>query len=129
MSALAALAAELRAEGGLMAASVADPGDGAVSAAGREAEYALLVEAIREGYLQHYGQGRVVRSGDADLALLAGDRLYALGMAHLAELGDLETVIELADLISLSAQSHAEGEPTRAAAAWERAASVRRGAG
>ena len=130
MSALAALAAELRAEGGLMAASVADPGDGAVPrAAGREAEYALLVEAIREGYLQHYGQGRVVRSGDADLALLAGDRLYALGMAHLAELGDLETVIELADLISLSAQSHAEGEPTRAAAAWERAASVRRGAG
>ena len=129
MSALASLAAELRAEGGLMAASLADPGDGAVRvAAGREAEYALLVEAIREGYLQHYGQGRVVRSADPDLALLAGDRLYALGMAHLAELGNLETVIELADLISLSAQSHAEGEPARAAAAWERASLVRRGA-
>jgi hypothetical protein len=128
MSALSALAAAVRAEGGLMAAAVSDPGAAAPPAAGREAEYALLVEAIREGYLQHYGQGRVVRSGDPDLALLAGDRLYALGMAHLAALGDLETVIELADLISLSAQAHAEGEPARAAAAWEVAAGARRGA-
>jgi hypothetical protein len=129
VSALSALAAEVQAEGGLMAAAVSDPGDASGGpAAGREAEYALLVEAIREGYLQHYGQGRVVRSGDPDLALLAGDRLYALGMAHLAALGDLETVIELADLISLSAQAHAEGDPARAAAAWEVAAGARRGA-
>ena len=70
---------------------------------------ALLVEAIREGYLLHYAAGRVVRPEDPDLSLLAGDRLYALGLARLAELGDLEAVGELADVISLAAQAHAEG--------------------
>jgi len=122
VTALAGLAAQLRAEGGLVAACVAVPGDASEPApADREAEYALLVEAIREGYLQHYGEGRVVRSQDADLALLAGDRLYALGLARLAELGDLEAVGVLADLISQCAQAHAERAPQRAAAAWEAA--------
>ena len=88
-------------------------------AARHEDDYALLVEAIREGYLQHYGAGRVVRPDDPDLALLAGDRLYALGLARLAELGDLEAVAELADVISLGAQAHAEGDPERADAVWE----------
>ena len=43
---------------------------------------------------------------EPDLALLAGDYLYALGLERLAELGDLESVRELSDLISLSAQIH-----------------------
>jgi hypothetical protein len=81
-------------------------------------DYALLVEAIREGYLQHYAEGRVVRPGDPDLELLAGDRLYALGLERLAALGDLDAVAELADLISLTAQAHAEGDPGRADAVW-----------
>jgi hypothetical protein len=123
---LAALAAALREDGGLMAAALADadglPAElGATAAAGpraagREDDYALLVEAIVEGYLQHYGTGRVVRPEDPDLALLAGDRLYALGLARLAELGDLAAVAELADVISLAAQAHAEGDPERARA-------------
>jgi hypothetical protein len=71
-------------------------------------EYALLVEAVREGYLLHYGEPRVVRAADEDLRLLAGDYLYALGLERLAGLGDLEAVRELADLISISAQLHAE---------------------
>jgi hypothetical protein len=112
VSALAELAEQLRAEGGLLAACVEDTG---------EAGDSLVVEAIREGYLLHYGEGRVVRPGDADLALLAGDRLYALGLARLAELGDLEAVTRLADLISLCAQAHAEEAPERAEAAWEAA--------
>ena len=125
------LAAVLRSDGGLLAAVVEDPGDGATphgdaAAATHEAgrEYALLVEAIREGYLQHYGEGRVVRTGDSDLALLAGDRLYALGLARLAELGDLDAVGELADVISLCAQAHAAGDPERAAAVWEAGAAA-----
>ena len=93
-------------------------------AAGREADYALLVEAIVEGYLQHYGTGRVVRPDDPDLALLAGDRLYALGLARLAELGDLAAVAELADVISLAAQAHAEGDPERARAIWQAGAAA-----
>ena len=94
-------------DGTLGAAAAAGP-----RAAGREEDYALLVEAIVEGYLQHYGTGRVVRPDDPDLALLAGDRLYALGLARLAELGDLDAVAELADVISLAAQAHAEGDAT-----------------
>jgi hypothetical protein len=122
------LAAALRTDGGLMAEAVADAGsaDGTLGAAaaagpraaGREEDYALLVEAIVEGYLQHYGTGRVVRPDDPDLALLAGDRLYALGLARLADLGDLAAVAELADVISLTAQAQAEGDPERAAAVW-----------
>jgi hypothetical protein len=79
---------------------------------------ALVVEAIREGYLQHYGEGRIVKPADPDLALLAGDRLYALGLERLAALGDLDAVTRLADLISASAQAHAEGDPARADALW-----------
>jgi hypothetical protein len=121
------LAEDVRARGGLLANAVspasADGRHGAVAAAGpraagREDDYALLVEAIHEGYLLHYGTGRIVRPDDPDLALLAGDRLYALGLARLAELGDLAAVGELADVISLAAQAHAEGDPDRAAAAW-----------
>jgi hypothetical protein len=122
---LAALAAELRAAGGLLAATVVaedGPAEHGAVAAARGPEYALVVETIREGYLQHYGEGRVVRSEDPDLALLAGDRLYAGGLAQLAALGDVEAVAVLADVISCSAQAHAEGDPARAEAAWRKGA-------
>jgi hypothetical protein len=76
-------------------------------------EYTLLVEAIREGYLLHYETPRLIDRADPDLRLLAGDYLYALGLERLAARGDLEAVRELADLISLSAQIHAEdGRPS-----------------
>ena len=125
MSALERLADDVRAGGGLLAGAVAPGGSDARVAvagertAGHEAEYELLVEAIHEGYLLHYSAGRVIRPDDPDLALLAGDRLYALGLARLAELGDLEAVAELADVISLTAQAHAEDDPERAGAVWE----------
>jgi hypothetical protein len=134
VTALARLAEALRAEGGLLASTVV--ADGAAPqphgelVAGRGEAYPLLVEAIREGYLQHYASGRVVRPQDPDLALLAGDRLYALGLERLAELGDLEAVAALADVIALSAQAHAEGDPARAEAVWdEGAANVARPSG
>ena len=62
--------------------------------------------------------GRVVSTPDRDLGLLAGDRLYALGLARLAERGDIRAVEILADLISGCAQAHAEGDPARAERAW-----------
>ena len=55
---------------------------------------------------------------DADLRLLAGDALYALGLSRLAEKGDLDAVAELSDLISLTAQAQAEGCEQDAEAAW-----------
>ena len=56
--------------------------------------------------------------------LLAGDHLYALGLARLAALGDLPAVSELADVISLGAQAHAEGRTDLAEAAWEAGAAA-----
>jgi hypothetical protein len=112
VSALQRLADLLREDGGLIAATVHD------AQGGPDDEYGLLLEAIREGYELHYAGGRVVRTDDPDLALLAGDRLYAVGLARLAALGDLDAVSELADVISLAAQAHAEGDPARAEAVW-----------
>jgi hypothetical protein len=117
-AALTELAAALRAEGTLLTEHVAEtdatPALGLLAAAGpraqgAEADYAFVIEAIREGYLLHYSEPRVVSTDDHDLALLAGDHLYALGLERLAALGDLEAVRELADLISLTAQVHADG--------------------
>ena len=121
----------LRAEGGTLAEQVATPTGAAVQemgpaqiaasgprAAENAAEYELLLEMIYEGSLLHYGMGRVIRTDDPDLALLLGDQLYALGLARLAALGDLEAIDVLADVISSLAQAHAEGAPERAAAIW-----------
>ena len=88
-------------------------------ARGRERDYALLLEMILEGSLLHYGAPRLVRCADPDLALLLGDQLYALGLSRLAELGDLDAVAELADLISLVAQAQAAGDEDLSDAVWE----------
>jgi hypothetical protein len=86
-------------------------------------EYELLVEAIYEGYLLHYGTPRVLGSSEQNLALLAGDRLYALGLARLVALGDTHAVCELADTITLCALAHGAGNAALARAVW--AAGVR----
>ena len=101
-----------------------DPGPAQLAAAGprthgQEHEYELLLEMILEGYRLHYGQPVAVQSDDADLKLLLGDQLYALGLSRLAELGDLDAVTELADVISLAAQAHSASNPGLAGAVWE----------
>jgi hypothetical protein len=130
---LEALRGLLRDGGGLMAALVDEdssrsapaPGGPALAASagpraeGRRAEYELLVEAIYEGYLLHYGNPRVVRVPDEDLRLLAGDRLYAVGLARLVALGDTPAVAELADTITLSALAQGAGAPELADAIWD----------
>ena len=84
-------------------------------------ELALVLESILEGYLLHYGRSRLVDTADEDLRLLAGDHLYAVGLSHLARLGDLDAVRALADLITLCARAHADaganGGPAGAPAA------------
>ena len=79
----------------------------------------FVLEAVYEGYLMHYGEPRAFTGMDEDLQLLAGDALYALGLARLAQSGDLEAVAVLSDLISASAQAQAEGRPADAEALWE----------
>jgi hypothetical protein len=131
---VASLRAALRDEGGTVASLLADEvdlgpaaeapgpaqrGSSGPRAVGNEREYELLLEMILEGSRLHYGPQRVVRTGDADLALLLGDQLYALGLSRLAELGDLEATAELADLISLVAQAHTSADRGLAEAVWE----------
>jgi hypothetical protein len=106
-----------------------EPGFGLIAAAGPRAarapgEYALVVESVREGYLLHYGEPRLLAGHDLDLALLAGDYLYALGIERLAALGDTEAVRELADLISRCAQLHAEGRGDEAPEIWRASAAA-----
>jgi hypothetical protein len=134
--ALARLAGLLRTDDSVITPHICEPADprggglGLLAAAGPRTaadpgEYALVVEAVREGYLLHYGaaDARVVRGAEPDLALLAGDYLYALGLERLASIGDLAAVRELSDLISLAAQIHDGRRPPReagedAAALW-----------
>jgi hypothetical protein len=123
------LAEAVREEGGLLAGALAaDRGGaaalGALAAAGPRSaphpeEVAFVVEAAHEAYLLHYGVPRLFDSGDRDLDLLAGDRLYALGLERLAAIGDLEAIGELADIIALCAQAHAQDDPDLAGAVWE----------
>jgi hypothetical protein len=99
----------------LRAAPTGPSGPGRLAASGPRAvadpaEYELLVEAIYEGYLLHYATSRLLDTDDRNLALLAGDRLYALGLERLVALGDLEAVRELSDVILLCALMNARGE-------------------
>jgi hypothetical protein len=84
----------------------------------------FVLEAVYEGYLLHYGTPRLFDRMDGDLRLLAGDALYALGLARLAERGDLPAVAELSDLIARSAQAHAEGRGEHVEGLWDASASM-----
>lgn len=117
MSALGELAAQLRDEGTPISAHVRDPGEDEAFST-QTGERAAVIEAVREGYLLHYGEPRLLAGHDPDLALLAGDYLYALGIERLATMGDTAAVLVLADLISASAQLHAEGREDQVPAAW-----------
>jgi len=70
-----------------------------------------MIESILEGYLVHHGHPRLLAPPDENFRLLAGDYLYALGLARLAVLEDLPAVRQLADVIALSAEAHAGPVP------------------
>ena len=135
--ALRVLAASLRDEDTPISPHVVEPAEkptyGPLAAAGPRAashpgEYSLVVEAVREGYLLHYGAPRLLAGHDPDLALLAGDYLYALGIERLAARGDSTAVGLLADLISGCAQLHAERREEEVAALWQSTAEAIGGA-
>jgi len=70
--------------------------------------FALGLETIYEGYLLHYGRPRLFAPADADTALLLGDYLYAHGLVRIEEVGTVEAVSDLAELIALCAYLRAE---------------------
>ncbi len=73
-----------------------------------ENRYALGIETIYEGYLLHYGKPRLFAPEDEDTALLLGDYLYAHGLVRIEEVGSVEAVSDLAELIALCAYLRAE---------------------
>jgi hypothetical protein len=100
----------------------AEPAVAAYAVAGSHGRFGdFVLEAVHEGYLLHYGAPGGFAGMDEDLALLAGDSLYALGLARLADEGDLEAVAMLADLITDCAKAHAEGDRQAAEDRWSRA--------
>jgi hypothetical protein len=105
-------------EPALAAHAVADLGAGDFADAIADPDRLFTFEAVFEGYLLHYGEPRAFAGMDADLRLLAGDALYALGLSRVAQRGDLEAVSELAGLIAAAARAHAEDDPERAASLW-----------
>lgn len=112
--------AEVTAAADPLLAAAADPapGPGRFEGLVEDRDRLFVLEAVYEGYLMHYSTPRVFRGMDSDLRLLAGDSLYALGLARLAALGDLEAVAELTDLIAFSAQAQAQGRPEVAEDLW-----------
>jgi len=73
-----------------------------------EGRFALGLETIYEGYLVHYGRPRLHQPEDGDTALVLGDYLYAQGLARIAALGHVDAVSDLAELISVCAQTQAD---------------------
>jgi hypothetical protein len=76
-----------------------------------EERFRLGLETIYEGYLVHYGTARLFEPPDPDSALLLGDYLYAHGLVRIADVGDVDAVSDLSELISLCSQLRAEDAP------------------
>jgi hypothetical protein len=93
-----------------------------------EERYALGIETIYEGYLLHYGRPRLFTPKDGDTALLLGDYLYAHGLVRIEQVGTVEAVNDLAELIAMCAYLQAEGIAGDGAAWSATAALLGRGA-
>jgi hypothetical protein len=120
------IAGEAERENPLWGDSLRSPGDRepeAVFSPLGEERYALGLETIYEGYLTHYGRPRLFEPGDDDTALLLGDYLYAHGLVRIAEVGTVEAVADLAELISICAQVRADGR-TGDGEAWAASAAL-----
>jgi hypothetical protein len=111
---LGALAAQLRDEDTPISPHVVEP-------EGADSYGSPVLDAVREGYLLHYGEARLLAGHDGDLAVLAGDYLYALGIERLAASGDCAAVLELAELIGACARRHVEGREDEVPGLWRAA--------
>ena len=85
--------------------------------------YALGIETIYEGYLLHYGRPRLFTPKDGDTALLLGDYLYAHGLVRIEQVGSVDAVNDLAELIAMCAYLQAEAIPGDGAA-WSATAAL-----
>ena len=105
------IAAEAGAESPLWTATLRAPDEQeqtAIFSPLAESRYALGIETIYEGYLLHYGEPRLFAPADHDTALLLGDYLYAHGLVRIEQVGSVEAVNDLAELIALCAYLQAD---------------------
>ena len=73
--------------------------------------FELGLETVYEAYLVHYGKPRLFAPGDESERILLGDYLYAHGLVRIAEVGGVDAVAVMAELISRCAALRAtEGE-------------------
>lgn len=122
MSALDEVAQRVAATGGDLAGAMPVPGcepmffdllvKGPVTS-GAAREYEFVIEAVLEGHLMHTGRSRLQIPDNRELKLITGDFLYSLGLRELAQLGDIEAVELLANLITDTSRLHAEGGTAR----------------
>ena len=90
-------------------------------------EYELLVEAIYEGYLLHYGHAAPAPHRATPISACSpATGSTRSGLARLVDLGDTLAVAELADTITLSALAQGAGDPDLADAVWHAGARDRR---
>jgi hypothetical protein len=125
------IAREAAAESGLWADALKasdEREDVAVFSPLAETRYALGVETIYEGYLAHYAAPRLFAPDDRNTAILLGDYLYAHGLKRIEEVGTVDAVDDLAELIAMCAYLRAEGIPGDGAAWAATAALLGRGA-
>jgi hypothetical protein len=105
------IAAEAGAESQLWTAALRSPEEqdrAQVFSTLGEPRYALGIETIYEGYLLHYGEPRLFAPTDRDTALLLGDYLYAHGLVRIEQVGSVDAVNDLAELIALCAYLRAD---------------------
>jgi hypothetical protein len=105
------IAAEAGAESPLWTAALRSPDEQErtpIFSALGEPRYALGIETIYEGYVLHYGEPRLFAPADRDTALLLGDYLYAHGLVRIEQVGSVEAVNDLAELIALCAYLRAD---------------------
>ena len=73
--------------------------------------FALGLETVYEAYLVHYGRPRLFTAEEESERVLLGDYLYAHGLVRIAEVGGVDAVATMAELISRCASLRAAGDP------------------
>jgi len=72
--------------------------------------FALGLETVYEAYLVHYGASRLFEPREDSEQILLGDYLYAHGLVRISEVGGVDAVAAMAELISRCASLRAAGE-------------------
>ena len=86
--------------------------------------FVLGIETIYEGYLAHYARPRLFAPANEKTALLLGDYLYAHGLVRIAEVGSVEAVRDLAELISLCSHLQASAPSPHDGVVWAATAAL-----